>query len=100
MCDGPDFSTETFPKARKDYRCEECTRPIRRGTYYHKLEGKWDGEFCTFRQHLRCHNIAMKLIKIIGEDINFGEMREVLKDIVSHNRRRRIVMRKNKNQEG
>jgi len=42
----------------------------------------------------------MKLIKIIGEDINFGEMREVLKEIVSHNRRRRIVMRKNKNQEG
>jgi len=80
------ISTTTYPTARKDYRCdaseyvtnmlgyidlseedtvifdkamEEKFR-ILKGTTYIKTEGKYDGEFCTFRTRIDMNELCLK----------------------------------------
>jgi len=69
MCDNhtdyPDFYDESKPRAKKNYHCCACTEPILVGERYVYIAGKWDGDFNTFRQCLRCHEIVRGLYNII-----------------------------------
>ena len=79
-----EFETVSTPKARKDYHCDasdwisnygedEFTpeewgiiqkaklekNKILKGTKYHKVTGKWEGEFSTFRARIDLNKICM-----------------------------------------
>jgi hypothetical protein len=80
------FSTTTYPTSNKDYHCDaseyvnnmlgyfELTEEdsvifdkameeklkILKCTKYLKTEGKYDGEFCTFRARLDMHELCLK----------------------------------------
>jgi hypothetical protein len=88
-CELPDFYRETRPIARKEHRCCECRRPIRPGTEYLHIAGKWNGDVQTFRRHLRCHRVSLAIEK--GSDccVPFGEMRQELREHTRQNRRER-----------
>ena len=60
MCDLPEFYTETYPKGRKEHRCEECGGTIRKGQRHFAIPGKWSGIVQTIRQHLLCHELWIK----------------------------------------
>lgn len=55
--DLPEFCTESYPKARKQYRCYECGGFILPGEKHEYTAGKWDGELRYFRTCERCHDI-------------------------------------------
>ena len=50
--------SEHHPKARKDHWCDECGRPIRRGTIYTKQVNKDGGDIWTFRAHTDCMELG------------------------------------------
>lgn len=57
MCmdyDGPEFSHDTTPCAKKEYKCCECYRMISIGEKYGKTRGVWDGQFITFKTCEHC----------------------------------------------
>ena len=54
---GPNFSKETFPKARKNHKCCECKDSILPGSKYNRIKGMWDGKFLTFCTCMACHRI-------------------------------------------
>jgi len=82
-----DIFTDTDPVAKKDYHCDACRYwlsnmgenefdgddlllyqaaktdgiKIKKGTKYVKREGKWDGEWCTFRARVDMNNLCIKL---------------------------------------
>jgi hypothetical protein len=53
----PEFSEITYPKARKEHRCEECGRAIVAGETYQKVAGKFDGEFYCDKTCCQCAEI-------------------------------------------
>lgn len=55
--DMPDFCRDSFPVARKNKCCCECSEIIQPGQKYHKATGKWYGEFKTFITCMPCFNI-------------------------------------------
>ena len=50
----PQFYNETNATARKPHKCCECDRVIPTGEKYLRIEGKWDGDFLTFKQCTHC----------------------------------------------
>lgn len=74
--------------ARKDWKCDECTTPISRGTKYHCLEAIDDDGWFTWRRCLPCYRIARdyacgvigglkeEIWESLGVDIVTGEIRE------------------------
>ena len=48
------FYRRTTPRARKPYRCEECSGPIAPGERYENVVGMWEGDFSTFATCERC----------------------------------------------
>lgn len=88
-CESPEVYTEQWPKARKEYRCDECFKPIKKGATYYKFSGKWDGEFRDYKRHERCHRICQALEK--GSDccMPFGSMKEWMRERSADNRRHR-----------
>jgi hypothetical protein len=77
-CEWPEFYYETFPRARKEYRCCECKSPIVKGEEHLHYRGKWDGELGTGRQHLLCRKACMYIRDAFqgGECIGFGQLAE------------------------
>ena len=55
--DPPQFASQTTPRARKAYRCEECGGPIKAGEKYERVSGMWDGYISTFRTCERCYDL-------------------------------------------
>lgn len=55
-----DFGDNTFPTARKTYRCEWCGELIKVGERHVKFSGKWEGEFQNWRMHSECHSATSK----------------------------------------
>ncbi len=58
-CDSeaPDFFSRATPKARKAFRCYECSGEISPGERYERVAGKWDGEFAEYLTCERCFDI-------------------------------------------
>lgn len=55
----PSIYEESFPQARKVYRCCECRGTILPGQKHHKAHGLWDGEWLTYRTCMACHQIRL-----------------------------------------
>jgi hypothetical protein len=58
--DSAEFVSETFPIARKEYKCCECGEAIEPGQKYQRYMGKWDGEFEAFITCMGCYRIRMQ----------------------------------------
>ena len=52
-----EFSTTTFPKARKRYCCDECGGPIFVSETYKRLVGKCEGDLMMFRECSLCSEL-------------------------------------------
>ena len=87
-CSHPDFFSETFPIAKKEYRCFECGRKrIRPNNKYAKVVGKWEGDFQSFNICLRCHNAGVALRKK-GACACYGE---IIEDLREYNQLKRMI---------
>ena len=53
----PEFTNQTFPKARKHHRCEECNREVHSGEQYERMVMKFDGELSNFVTCMVCYEI-------------------------------------------
>lgn len=51
---GSEFIKETYPVARKEHRCTECSCTIGIGDKYAREEGVWDGKFTTYKTCFSC----------------------------------------------
>jgi hypothetical protein len=73
-CEMPEFYREHRCKARREHRCCETGRTIRKGEYYWRCTGKWDGEFRAYKQSESAYHFARHLnIDIHGEcEAGFG----------------------------
>lgn len=49
---------DTRPKARKDYACYLCGRPILKGTEHIKRSGISERCYVTSRMHLACESVT------------------------------------------
>ena len=45
-------------KCRKPTKCQECGRPIERGTIYHRVGGKYEGEMWSMKVCTDCKEIG------------------------------------------
>ena len=52
-----EFFNSTFPKARKEYKCDLCGEKIEKGQKYHRYSGKYDGELFDDKYHCVCQKI-------------------------------------------
>ena len=57
-CDGPepDFYNAIDRTAAKDHKCCECNKPIKKGSQYRDISGKWD-DFQAFKMCESCSDI-------------------------------------------
>lgn len=53
-----EFESLYTPRARKDFRCEECRRLIPKGTQYQKYSGKFEGDLFSTKTCLQCVEIS------------------------------------------
>ena len=60
---GDGLACTTYPRARKEHRCEECGRKIEIGEIYVRYAGTWEGDFFT---NVACQQCAA-LRKIAGD---------------------------------
>lgn len=82
-CDteGPSFFSERISRARLTKNCCECGKPIPAGMLYWYCAGKWDGEMCSFRQHIECRDACYTARDVMeGECIPFGGLWEFLSE--------------------
>lgn len=77
--DGAEFFDETNPKARKQYRCEECGGFINPGESYEKVAGKWDGNFMTFRTCDFCAEV--RAVFSCQDSIGYGELWNLMNEV-------------------
>lgn len=56
------FNERVVSRARKPYRCSECSGPISPGEPYKYTIGKWDGYVEQFRTCERCHDCRQWLL--------------------------------------
>ena len=52
-----EFYTSTYPKARKEYKCDLCGGTIHKGEKYSRYSGKYDGDMFDYKYDLICQNI-------------------------------------------
>jgi hypothetical protein len=59
---GWDFGpSETFPSAKKRWKCEECGEVISVGEKYACVSGKSDGDWFVLRTCMDCHSVTEHL---------------------------------------
>jgi hypothetical protein len=79
--DCSDYAPELYREkkiiARKEHLCCECGELIKKGERYELAEGKWEGEWSSYRTCVSCSRIRDDLT--CGEFI-FGELRERIKE--------------------
>lgn len=89
MCEMPDIGTITskHPVARKDYKCCECGRLIKKGNKYWYFEAVWLGidGWDNFKTCLRCENLRSLARDKFHElpwsfDPPFGELYEWIRE--------------------
>lgn len=77
-CEMPEFYGGSWPIARKEHICCECSAPIFKGEKYGCFTGKWPGDGVqTYRQHLKCEEACRYIRDVhLGECIGFGQLFE------------------------
>src|SRR5882757_11287809 len=78
--DGPDIYRLTYPVARKDYRCSECSTVISKGVKHAKHTGLQEDEWWTFRICMDCDEACDWLSEECGGYL----FRRVAEDIADH----------------
>lgn len=68
--------SETYPVAKKNWKCCECGRQIPKGEKYYCLTGKWHGEFFVERMCMDCRSVTEHLFC----GFTFGQVWEDLRD--------------------
>ena len=82
--DGADYDeaiallSESFPKARKEHRCCECSIPIAIGQKYYRQTGRYRGTIEMLRQHMTCHEIQQ--VYSCGEGWIYGELWDSIRE--------------------
>jgi len=71
---------ESFPIARKKYKCCECGEVIEPGQKYNRYTGKWENEFSTFNTCMGCYRIRMQYCYYGWV---FGELADQIADCLS-----------------
>ena len=66
----PDLYREETRRANREHRCCACRETIRRGDRYVVIAGKWDGEFQSFKQCLRCHVMMTGICDVTGDVVD------------------------------
>lgn len=67
-----EFYNSTYPKAKKEYKCDLCDQKIKVGEKYHRYSGKYDGDMFDNKYHLTCQ----KIINAYCEKMNDNEYDE------------------------
>lgn len=77
-CKLPEFFHESYPRAKKQYHCCECSAPILVGEKYGYYFGKWYGSVSTYRQHILCRDACVWIRDKFqsGECLSFGSLKE------------------------
>ena len=52
-----EFYNSTYPKAKKEYKCDLCDQKIKVGEKYHRYSGKYDGDEADSHRNQLLHNI-------------------------------------------
>lgn len=65
-----DFHDSQIRKSRRDRRCQECKRGIKAGQEYCVSVGKFDGDFYSTRNCMRCHKAWQKWTGIFRQPID------------------------------
>lgn len=53
--------TESWPSAKKNWKCGECRRVIPVGEKYYCHTGKWEGKFVVDRTCVDCRSVTLHL---------------------------------------
>ncbi len=75
--DPPEFYSESYPVAKKAYKCCECGESILPGQKYHKAVGKWCGDFDVYRTCAVCDKIRRDFCP---SGFVFGELCATIED--------------------
>ena len=74
MCDAAEqsdeFYREVVRRCRVRAKCCACGEPIQKGDRYANISGKWDGEFMSFKQCLRCNQMMRGLADITDDCVD------------------------------
>lgn len=74
MCEYPEFANTSHPVARKDHVCCECHETIPKGTRYHRIEGKWNDAFETYKWCQRCDEVRDVIDTSPWECVPYGDL--------------------------
>lgn len=69
-------STRATVVAAKQHICDQCGKPIQKGTIHSYTAGKYDGDFYTAREHNDCRELWLKLWDVRG--LLYGDTQDVL----------------------
>ncbi len=83
-CEIPQFFSERVSISRKEHKCCECGRSIRKGMKYWYCSGKWDGRVSGFKQHIECRDACYAVQMAEHSCIPFGELQEWLFESGNH----------------
>jgi len=78
--EGPEVCSETRPKARKEHRCCECRRIIKKGEQYNNTSGLWDGGWDTYKTCTDCESIRDALFCSFIYETLWGQLSETFSD--------------------
>jgi len=67
---------ETEPKARKEHKCNWCGQAIEKGEVYQSSVHIYDGHKYTWKNHISCMEIAIKLDMFDGDPVDQEHFKE------------------------
>lgn len=94
-----DFCTSKTVKANKCHKCEHCRGMIKRGSFYIRISGVYEGDVFSIKAHPYCEEIRNRIIELfdigpgdemlelpdqIHESIYAKGMLEIAKDYNTH----------------
>lgn len=94
MCDVGGFDdpcqvwAKTTPRARREYPCVQCDRPIVKGERYLRVGALYDGCWTTVIAHVACDEIARHIaFEVCEQEIYFLESDLALRENVREHMR-------------
>lgn len=74
------YEVKDIKAARKQHKCCECGLPIKAGSPYVLMAGKFEGDFCTEKQHTYCAEACRAIRDCEGGCIPYGDLGQWLRD--------------------
>jgi hypothetical protein len=76
----PELYDEKIVKSRKDHKCSECRRVIKKGEHYKRIKGLWDGYFSTYKHCADCQSIAKEFFHSFNFECLLDDLWEFIRD--------------------